>query len=439
MLRSAFTTSFNEFVARPKTAAREPPGVLRADKVAQRLNDRVFKEKESGVRLYSEESLKESCPFKGILPRVGADHLERRSNSMKVCILLVLLTYSTRGFAQDCSSVIALSKTVATTVSDQESVEKHASNFCREYARGNTSTTGTSFGASFKFLSASFGQSNASTETVASKYCSASDSSAASKDAFRQYVENISPNAYYAYEQCLKLSRSDLTFNVNVGSILPTQFTMSAAFASRVRGSQSATVLVSSSDGIACTWRGVAGEERTLQSPSTAVLDCRRSSQGTAGFVSLVRSDGTGTEPLTLQWPAYDQQGNKIDTVAALQSRLGQVENKLSNMMSEQGSFSIETSGTRPLTDTSQCPQGDAAYRGQKNGRVNFAREFPTVPRVMAALSQIDLGNSGAPLDTHRLSLNVTEVDRKGFNYRFVTWCTTAVHSAAASWIALAQ
>src|SRR5437867_4479171 len=78
-------------------------------------------------------------------------------------------------FGEDCTSVIALSKIVSTAVADQESVDQHAAKFCSEYSRGVQSSSDSSFGASFKFLSASFGAAGATKEEVASKYCSASN------------------------------------------------------------------------------------------------------------------------------------------------------------------------------------------------------------------------------------------------------------------------
>lgn len=249
---------------------------------------------------------------------------------MKSLMLCITLLCAADASAQECLSVIALSKTVSTTVSDKETVENNARNFCNSYSSGRTSASGTNFGASYKFLSATFGKSNASAETVASKYCDASQTNNAAKDAYKQYVENISPNAYSAYAQCLAMSQADLSFNVDANSIIPKQFSMSAAFSSKVSGNQSAKVDVSASDGITCAWRNTSGSEVTLESPSSAILDCRRDSGGERGFVTLVRTDATNVKPLTLQWPAYDAQGNKLDTIARLQDRIDAIESSIS-------------------------------------------------------------------------------------------------------------
>ena len=355
---------------------------------------------------------------------------------MKQLLLLSFAIYSGTTVAQDCSNVIALSKISSTFVSDQDTVESHATNFCSEYAKGSASTSGTSFGASFKFLSLSFGNSNASTETIASKYCSASNSASARKDSYKQYIESISPNAYSAYEQCLKLSKSDLRFNVNAGSILPNQFSMSVTFASTVEDNKSAAVIASSSDGIACTWIGNQSKLKDIKSGSTAILECKRANQGKPGYVSVVRKDVAFIDPLTLPWPAYDGQGNKIDTMAKLQGRLAQAEDRIALVRSEKGTIAITAKGTRPLDDASQCPTTADAYRGERNGRVNFAGQFSVTPTVQAALTSIDIAG-GNPGDSNRLSFYVTSVDPKGFNYTFTTWCITKVFSASAAWLAV--
>lgn len=248
---------------------------------------------------------------------------------MKSLILCIAVLCATNASAQECLSVIALSKTVSITLSDKETVENNARNFCNSYSSGRTSASGASIGSSYKFLSATFGKSDVSAEAVASKYCDASQINNAAKDAYKQYVENISPNAYSAYAQCLAMSQADLSFNVDVNSIISKQFSMSAAFSSKVSGNQSAKVDVSASDGIMCTWRNTLGSEVTLTSPSSTILDCRRNSGDEKGFVTLVRTDASNVKPLTIPWPAYDAQGNKLDSIARLQDKIDDVENSV--------------------------------------------------------------------------------------------------------------
>ena len=50
------------------------------------------------------------------------------------------------------------------------------------------------------------------------------------------------------------------------------------------------------------------------------------------------------------------------------------------------------------------------------------------------ALSSMDVYSNST-----RLVVEVTSVDRRGFNYKFYTWNVTEVMAARASWIAVAQ
>src|SRR6185312_4727796 len=77
--------------------------------------------------------------------------------------------------AQDCESVIALSKVVSVVVSVRDSVEQHASAFCSEYSRLLEIDSSAKLGASYRFLAASLGGTNVSAEMVAGKYCSAAN------------------------------------------------------------------------------------------------------------------------------------------------------------------------------------------------------------------------------------------------------------------------
>jgi len=258
---------------------------------------------------------------------------------MKTLTSLFFLFFTLNASAQECLSMIELSKTVSTTISDQETVESHARNFCNSYSSGTTSTSNSSFGASYKFLSASYGKSNVSVETIASQYCDASQGSQSAKDAYKQYVENISPNAYSAYVQCLAMTQSDLVFDVDTASILPKQFSMSASYSSHVTGSNSASLDFSSSDGIQCKWRKSNGSEIVLPSPSSTILDCRRNNSDEKGIVKIFRTDATSTKPLTLQWPKYDSQGNPVDTLERIQQRVNDIESGVSKIESRILSF----------------------------------------------------------------------------------------------------
>jgi hypothetical protein len=252
-----------------------------------------------------------------------------KEKTMRYLMAAVAVTMiGTAAAAQECESVIALSKVVTTVVSDKETVDQHAANFCNEYRRSYGQSSSASFGASFKFLAATFGSSSASADDVASKYCSASSSNVQNKDAYRQYIETISPNAYTAYDQCLANLKQDVKFNVNTGSVLPTEFSMSASFVSSVP-KPSTKITWSASKDVTCNWDGPNKKVRTIATANSAILECSRPKAGQRSFVTLVRSDASQI-PLTLPWQAYDANGNPVDSMAALQSKIKNVEERLS-------------------------------------------------------------------------------------------------------------
>lgn len=80
---------------------------------------------------------------------------------------------------------------------------------------------------------------------------------------------------------------------------------------------------------------------------------------------------------------------------------------------------------------------GRGAMEGtrQRFGRVTFQQPFSSPPSVLVALAGTDVGSDMRP-DTVRLDVCVEMADRRGFNYRFRTWSTTAFTSVRINWIA---
>lgn len=142
-----------------------------------------------------------------------------------------------------------------------------------------------------------------------------------------------------------------------------------------------------------------------------------------------------------------------IQQVKENQEALKRIEEKLSAIMFQSGDIQLRAVNTRPLLDDAACSPGTGNDRGIVNGRQEFERPFKEIPKVVIALKELDV--SGGPSkviqsketktvskvqpDTIRINLEVTEVDTKGFNYNFNTWCRTKVYSAQAVWFAVSQ
>lgn len=365
----------------------------------------------------------------------------------RLIIGMVALAISLNAMAggEECSSVIALSKVVQTSSSDQSEVQQSARDFCSEYQKYRANSNSANFGASYKFLSASFGSSSASVDQVASRYCSAENSYAAKTDAYKAYVEQIAPGAYDAYAMCLASSNQDVRYKINPGSILPEKFSMVVSFTSS-QGLSDTTVQYSSSDDVSCLWDSNSSKKKfTVKTGTSTSLECSRKSSAKASYVQVSwAGSGSGNSPLVLPWPAY-KDGVPVDSlrqisqqVQDIATQLTGVSKGLSNIAYESGAFDISAVGTRPLDDSSQCPSDSNAWRGNRNGRVNFTKTFSAPPTVAAAISELD-AQGGSANDSIRISLSVTSVDAKGFNYNFTTWCTTKIWGTKASWIAVSK
>ena len=226
--------------------------------------------------------------------------------------------------AQDCASIIALSRVVNVIVSDKTTVEQHASRFCDEYRRYRQTGSRASFGASYRFLSFASGRSRTSVDEVASRYCSASSNYTASKDTYRQYTESIAPNSHSSYLQCMEMSERGLKFNVSLASILPREFSLSVSFLSLTQ-EKGADVAVTPSDDVTCEWSDDSERVTTVATGSTAILRCTRNDQTRRSYVRLTRVDGFKGE-MVLPWSAYDEDGNAVDELAELQARVADQE-----------------------------------------------------------------------------------------------------------------
>ena len=93
---------------------------------------------------------------------------------------------------------------------------------------------------------------------------------------------------------------------------------------------------------------------------------------------------------------------------------------------------------TRPLVQTGEfelISSSGGGERGELDGTVTFDQPFSSTPKVVAALSVIDVGTDS----NTRLRVEVTDAFPEGFTYRFYTWSSTRVHVAKATWVAIAQ
>lgn len=256
--------------------------------------------------------------------------------------------------AESCVSLIELSKSTSYRIVEQSAFDSEAATFCSAYSRNASTQSDSNFGASYKFFSASYGQDNASTESIASKVCSSNNRSTANADAYRDYVNTIAPGAYDAYKTCIT-SKDGLQFSVDVASILPTEFTLTANY-KQITDSP-ARLQATPSDGLKCTWDGAKSTEVTLGGNSgnarkSTALRCTRVNSGVKSYVTIINK--SGAEQLTLPWRKYNKDGDPVDTIASLEAKLQRANESIAALNSSIVTIqsSISTLGTKLSNNT---------------------------------------------------------------------------------------
>ena len=265
---------------------------------------------------------------------------------MRYLLPSVLLLAAAMSSAQNCDNLIALSKVSTVVTSDKESVTQHAENFCNEYRRSQSSASSMAAGASFKFLAATFASGNASADEVASRYCSASSGYSAHKDAYRQYVETIAPEAYQAVDTCMKL-QADVSYNL--ASHTAKEFKVITTFRNSRQDPRPARLEAHPTKGITCDWSKSGKPEIELSSATTKVLECSREDYRSDGSVTVVWANASvpGAN-LVLPWPATDA---PVSSLRALQVKVAAL---------DRGQTDISTSA--PHTFTADITRANSVF-----------------------------------------------------------------------------
>lgn len=264
---------------------------------------------------------------------------------------VAFLVVSTTSYSDECESIISLSKTISTTVQDKNSVDDNTTTFCNEYFQAKNSGKTMAATASYKFLSASFGSTQVSSEEVASKYCSASGNYSKRDDAYKQYVESISPNAYRAYEQCVAMAKRDIRFSLDAGSLLPKEFSMTVGYQPSTNAS--ASLSFTSSEDVICNWSQGGEKIFKFSGAGSVDLTCKRDDQTKKSFVKVTRIDGN--EKLTFPWPRFDKNEDPIDSLLVLQNQNNELSRKVASLEN-----SINSSVVAFVSQA--CPDGWVPY-----------------------------------------------------------------------------
>ncbi len=148
--------------------------------------------------------------------RATESKLQNKHVVLKKLSLVAVILSSCSYASANCENIFALAKTKSNTVTNKSSFETMAANFCKEYASSRQSGKAMNAGGSYGMFSAQVGMSNQSAEAVASKYCSAQDSSKSDQSAYQSYAETLAPQAFDAYNRCTAASE-DVQYVVDSG------------------------------------------------------------------------------------------------------------------------------------------------------------------------------------------------------------------------------
>lgn len=337
------------------------------------------------------------------------------NSSWLTLIPLLAAAYSSPALAGECEELIALSKIATSVTQDQSSIEAHAKNYCSQYSKSTGSSKSLNVSASYKVLSGALGTSRSSFEDVASAFCDASNSYAARKDAYRQYVETIAPGAYDAYAKCKEAAHNDVRFSLEAH--LPNEFIMLISFTPLNKG-QVADLAYETSSGIQCVWK-INGKETggptSLKEAATLPLLCKRANAGHTGFVTIIVSNSARPgNRFTFKWTASADVRCPNDSlcriITDLEKRVADLEDKTSMMGIVKAESRVEVKGVAgdpEFTTVHRCWQVGALgvcagtifipQNGQTHTEVNvkFAAPFSDKPIFTTTMDSFNHKSQG--------------------------------------------
>ena len=127
---------------------------------------------------------------------------------------------------------------------------------------------------------------------------------------------------------------------------------------------------------------------------------------------------------------------NVLDNLVEVDGRLSMLEARLSALEEIEAEQAVQTGSVRLPYDTDGIREMlRDGVQGVVGGRVQFPKAFSSVPRVQLSLSQLDIWNG----TNTRVRVEVTSVDREGFDYDMYSWAGTRLYYVAASWIAVTE
>ena len=367
-------------------------------------------------------------------------------------VLLVLLMGSAN--AQNTSSCGALPDVLkfgadqTEILKTREEARRAYRYACNEKSGTTTESAGASANIGWDLFSVGAQNNSQSLSDYRSLYCSQDEDDVANQVAKNFRQRSVNPAAVAAWRDCIN-QRTGINLDPRIDTsqkVVSFSITYNPA---RIPGGIRPILRGISSQTFDCKTAGtgeridVGGESRRISANDALNIRCDRNPEtSTTGNrqVDRYREDtlildlSSGAHRINFsEW----REGPILDEFAELQRRIETLSRELETHKQEVhvqvGVVSLphDSDGLREVVRT----QGRRRDQGIVNGRVDFATPFSSVPEVQLALSRLDVWSHA----NTRIETIVKSVDQEGFDYELYYWADTRVHSATASWIAVAK
>lgn len=268
-------------------------------------------------------------------------------NSLAISLLLIMAETSN---ANNCSDVLKLSAITSESVQTEESFNKEAASFCREYAKsqGSTNKAGGSVGYGGFTLGGTSAKSNS--EAIAEKLCKSNNKEQLRENAYRTYIRTIAPQAYSSYNQCIS-SGDELRINLLGGT--EKHASIRVAFNSQSVGN-TAGIIVDSNDTVKCIWKNSQADidtQLSFTNGQSKILKCNRKDSSEEGYITIVDERSSKKNAyLNIPWSAY-----KVGVPVYLAQ-------KYENAIIEIEAISKSLSGSVVAFNKKKCPEDWEPY-----------------------------------------------------------------------------
>ena len=233
------------------------------------------------------------------------------------------------GQVDNCTELLRLSRTTSRTIEDRRQFSRTVNNVCNEIRNARSENRSLNLDLRVMGLGEG-GSSEASTNSLYTKYCSDQSDESSDDRNYQQYLEGIEPGAYAAYQACTTAASNDVQFQMLTS---PTRDVLElVVFHETNRPSVQADMSWSASDPVACNWESFRGDgaveapqRRILEANERTRLKCRRESFNTEpirepDFVNVIRDGGNAT--INIPWRKYGPDNSPVQTLEEIQRNL---------------------------------------------------------------------------------------------------------------------